>query len=105
MFGRTCFGGHGKRSDSTVRRDTLQKNISQNFQDSEVSPSDKLFYVFSNEFWKHSDQSFMKTRKDAQQFDVYYLLSLIDQWVRILRYSVFEVRDIKADLNRKRKGL
>jgi len=83
MFGRTCFGGHGKRSDSTVRRDTLQESINQNFQESEVSPSDKLFYVFPNEFWKRSNQSFMRTRKDVQQFDVYHLSSLIDQWVRV----------------------
>jgi len=89
MFGRTCFGGHGKRSDSTVRRDTLQESISQNFQESEVSPNDKLFYVFPNEFWKRSDQFFMGIHKDAQQFDVYHLSSLIDQWVRVLRYDVF----------------
>ncbi|XP_011870222.1 PREDICTED: uncharacterized protein LOC105563328 isoform X2 [Vollenhovia emeryi] len=82
-FGHSCFGGHGKRFDSTVRRNTLQESISQNIQESEVpSPNDELFYVLPNdEFRERSDQSFMRTRKDTQQFDVYPLSTLVDQWI------------------------
>ncbi|XP_011647564.1 neuropeptide CCHamide-2-like isoform X2 [Pogonomyrmex barbatus] len=82
-FGHSCFGGHGKRFDSTVRHNTLQESMSQNFQESEVpSPNDELFYVLPNdEFRERSDQSFMRTRKDTQQYDLYPLSSLVEQWI------------------------
>ncbi|XP_036148570.1 uncharacterized protein LOC105833689 isoform X3 [Monomorium pharaonis] len=82
-FGHVCFGAHGKRFDSTVRRNTLQKSVSQNFQESEVpSPNDELFYVFPNDDFREqrSDQSFERTSKDIQQFDIYPLSSFVDQW-------------------------
>ncbi|KAL6265626.1 hypothetical protein P5V15_002420 [Pogonomyrmex californicus] len=82
-FGHSCFGGHGKRFDSTVRHNTLQESMSQNFQESEEpSPNDELFYVLPNdEFRERSDQSFMRTRKDTQQYDLYPLSSLVEQWI------------------------
>ncbi|GAB1859839.1 hypothetical protein CAJAP_01077 [Camponotus japonicus] len=84
-FGHSCFGGHGKRFDSTMRRNTLQESISQKFQESEIpSPNDELFYVFPNdEFRERSDNSlpFIRTRKDTQQFDPYPLSSLVNQWI------------------------
>ncbi|EFN68230.1 hypothetical protein EAG_13141 [Camponotus floridanus] len=84
-FGHSCFGGHGKRFDSTIRHNTLQESISQKFQESEIpSPNDELFYVFPNdEFRERSDNSlpFIRTRKDTQQFDPYPLSSLVDQWI------------------------
>lgn len=66
-----------------MRRNTLQESISQNIQESEVpSPNDELFYVLPNdEFRERPDQSFMRTRKDTQQFDIYPLSSLVDQWI------------------------
>ncbi|XP_011176257.1 uncharacterized protein LOC105208172 [Solenopsis invicta] len=86
-FGHTCFGAHGKRFDSTVQRNTLQESISQNFQESEIpSSNDELFYVLPNdEFREQSDQSFMRTSKDSQQFNVYPLSSLVDQWIALHR--------------------
>ncbi|XP_072747367.1 uncharacterized protein [Anoplolepis gracilipes] len=84
-FGHSCFGGHGKRFDSTMRRNTLQESISQKFQESEVpSPNDELFYVLPNdEFRERPDKSlpFIRTRKDTQQFDPYPLSSLVNQWI------------------------
>lgn len=73
-----------------MRRNTLQESINQNIEESEVpSPNDELFYVLPNdEFRERSDQSFMKTRKDSQQFDIYRLSSLVDQWVRVFLVSI-----------------
>lgn len=87
-FGHSCFGGHGKRFDSTMRHDT-QESRNQKFQESNVpSPNDdnELFYVLPNdEFRERSDKSlpFIRTRKDTQQFDLYPLSSLLNQWVRL----------------------
>ncbi|XP_029664995.1 neuropeptide CCHamide-2-like [Formica exsecta] len=85
-FGHSCFGGHGKRFDSTMRHDT-QESRNQKFQESNVpSPNDdnELFYVLPNdEFRERSDKSlpFIRTRKDTQQFDLYPLSSLLNQWI------------------------
>ncbi|KAL0125828.1 hypothetical protein PUN28_004708 [Cardiocondyla obscurior] len=78
-FGHSCFGAHGKRFDSTVQH--LEKNPS--IQESDVpSLNNGLPYFFSdNEFRERPDQSFMRSRKDTQPFDVYPLSSLVDRWM------------------------
>ncbi|XP_011699675.1 PREDICTED: uncharacterized protein LOC105456987 isoform X1 [Wasmannia auropunctata] len=83
MVGHTCYGGHGKRFDAAMQRNTLQESINQNFQGSEVpSANDELFYALPNDgFRERSQRSFRRTRKDAQQFDVNPLSSLVDQWI------------------------
>nr|QTE34441.1 CChamide-2a [Cataglyphis nodus] len=86
-FGHSCFGGHGKRFDSTMRHETLQESGSQRFQESNVpsaNDDNELFYVLPNdEFRERSDRSlpFVRTRKDTQQFDPYPLSSLLNQWI------------------------
>ncbi|XP_029154970.1 uncharacterized protein LOC114928032 isoform X1 [Nylanderia fulva] len=82
-FGHSCFGGHGKRFDSSIQHNTLQESIGQN-QESEVpSPNDELFYILPNdEFRERSDKlPFIRTRKDTQQFDLYPLSSFVNQWI------------------------
>lgn len=66
-----------------MQRNTLQESINQNFQGSEVpSANDELFYALPNDgFRERSQRSFRRTRKDAQQFDVNPLSSLVDQWI------------------------
>ncbi|KAH0955582.1 hypothetical protein HN011_012115 [Eciton burchellii] len=88
-FGHSCFGGHGKRFDSAMRRNVLQVNNGRNFQESEVLlPNDELFYVLpSDGFRERSDQAFMRVRKDTQQqqVDPDPLSSLVDQWIAAKR--------------------
>ncbi|EGI67578.1 hypothetical protein G5I_03822 [Acromyrmex echinatior] len=81
-FGHTCYGGYGKRFDSTVERNSLQNSITRNIQESKVPLSNvELFYILPNdEFRERSDQSFMRTHRDTQQVNVHPLSFLVDHW-------------------------
>ncbi|XP_011051043.1 PREDICTED: uncharacterized protein LOC105144073 isoform X2 [Acromyrmex echinatior] len=86
-FGHTCYGGYGKRFDSTVERNSLQNSITRNIQESKVPLSNvELFYILPNdEFRERSDQSFMRTHRDTQQVNVHPLSFLVDHWIALHR--------------------
>ncbi|KYN03612.1 PREDICTED: neuropeptide CCHamide-2 [Cyphomyrmex costatus] len=86
-FGHTCYGGYGKRFDSTVERNSLQESISQNIQESKVPlPNDELLYILPNdEFRERSGQPFMRTHRDTQRVNVHPLSILVDQWIALHR--------------------
>ncbi|KYM80574.1 hypothetical protein ALC53_08972 [Atta colombica] len=86
-FGHTCYGGYGKRFDSTVERNSLQDSIIRNIKKSkEPLPNFDLFYILLNdEFREQSGQSFMKTHRDIQRVNVHPLSFLVDHWIAFHR--------------------
>ncbi|XP_071651164.1 uncharacterized protein [Temnothorax longispinosus] len=86
-FGHSCYGGHGKRFDSTMQRNTLQDRASQNVQEAPL-PNDKLFYVLSNnDKLRKRPEAFIETdeddMEDNQQDDVLPLSAILNQWMAL----------------------